>query len=274
MSPKLEDLKAMAYSAGEILRAGFEHPDRGLHLKSEIDLVTETDLKSEQYLLGEINTKFPGHHIVAEESGENHGNPDHTWYVDPVDGTSNFAHGLPIFSVSIAYAHQGVMQLGVVYNPITDELFSAEKGKGAHLNDRPIHAADKTELRRSMLVTGFPYDRFESPINNLAMFNAFALKVRSIRRLGSFALDLCFVAANRLSGCWEFKMQPWDMAAGALIATEAGALVTKMNGDPHIIDPPFSVLAANPSLHAEMLEVIQEVASKPENKAYQEYLYK
>jgi len=272
MEPTLADLKAMAYSAGEILRAGFEHPDRGLKLKSEIDPVTETDLKSEKYLLGEINTRFPGHHIVAEESGDNHADTSHSWYIDPVDGTSNFAHGLPIFCVSIGHAHNGVMTLGVVYNPISDEMFSAEKGKGAFLNDKPIHTAAQTELNRSMLVTGFPYDRFTSPINNLAFFNTFALKVRSIRRLGSAALDLCYIAAGRMNGYWEFKMQPWDMAAGGLIATEAGALVTKMDGDPQIIDPPFSLVAANPGLHAEMTKVIAEVISRPENKAYREYL--
>ena len=272
MQPKLEDLKAIAYGAGEILRAGFENADRGITLKSEIDPVTETDLKSEEYLIGEINARFPGHHIVSEESGDNHVEARHTWYIDPVDGTSNFAHGLPIFCVSIGYAFDGEMVLGVVYNPISDEMYSAGKGKGAFLNDKPIKANTETELKRSMLVTGFPYDRFESPINNLALFNVFALKVRSIRRLGSFALDLCYIAAGRMNGCWEFKMQPWDMAAAALIAREAGALVTKMDGDPEIIDPPFSIIAATPGLHAEMIKVIQEVIARPENAAYQEYL--
>jgi myo-inositol-1(or 4)-monophosphatase len=271
MTPKLEDLKAMAYGAGEILRAGFEHRERGFHLKREIDIVTETDLKSEKYLLEEINTRFPDHHIVAEESGENHGDLAHTWYIDPVDGTSNFAHGLPIFSVSIGYAFNGEMTLGVVYDPIADELFSAEKGKGAFRNNEPIQTAAQTELRRSMVVTGFPYDRFESPINNLAFFSTFALNVRSIRRLGSFALDLCYIADGRMNGCWEFKMQPWDLAAGSLIATEAGALVTKMDGGLDIINPPFSIVAANPGLHAEMCKLIDEITALPENQAYREY---
>ncbi|MBN2046094.1 MAG: inositol monophosphatase [Anaerolineales bacterium] len=272
MNPNLEDLKAMATRAGEILRAGFEQPNRGLQLKREIDVVTETDLKSEKYLLEQINTRFPDHHIVAEESGENHGDQRCTWYIDPLDGTSNFAHGLPIFSVSIGYARDGDLTLGVVYDPIRDEMFSAEKGKGAFLNDVPIRAAAQTELRHSMVVTGFPYDRFTSPINNLAFFNAFALKVRSIRRLGSAALDMCYVAAGRFNGYWEFKMESWDIAAGTLIAREAGAHVTKMNGDPDVIHGNHSILAANPGLHDEMFKLIEEVISQPENGAYQEFL--
>ena len=271
MSPTLNDLKALAYGAGEILRAGFQNP-KNLHLKREIDIVTETDEKSEAYLLSEIRARFPQHRIVAEESGENDGDTDHTWYIDPLDGTSNFAHGLPIFSVSIAYAQQGEIDLGVVYDPIRDELFSAQRGKGAFLNDQPVHTGDKDELRRSMIVTGFPYDRFDSPVNNLAFFNAFTLNVRSIRRLGSAAMDLCYVGAGRLDGYWEFKMETWDLAAGALIAKEGGAKVTTMDNKNDILNPPFSIMAANPGLHAQMLQLIEEVTARPENSAYREFL--
>ncbi len=271
MTPTLNDLKALAYGAGEILRAGFQEP-KHLHLKREIDIVTETDLKAEKFLIGEINSRFPDHHIIAEESGENSGAREHTWYIDPIDGTSNFAHGLPIFSVSIGYAQNGMMTLGVVYDPIRDEMFSAEKGKGAFLNDTPIHVGKETELHRSMVATGFPYDRFDSDVNNLVYFTTFALKVRSIRRLGSAALDVCYVAAGRYSGFWEFKIETWDIAAGILIAAEAGATVTKMNGNPDLLPGRHSILVANPGLYAEMLKVIQEVTARPENKAYQQYL--
>jgi myo-inositol-1(or 4)-monophosphatase len=271
MTPSLNDLKALAYGAGEILRAGFQQP-KHLQLKREIDVVTETDLNAEKYLIGEINTRFPDHHIIAEESGENTGDLKHTWYIDPIDGTSNFAHGLPIFSTSIAYAQDGEVILGVVYDPIKDEMFSAEKGKGAFLNDQPIHVAEQTELRRSMVATGFPYDRFDSKVNNLTFFSTFALKVRSIRRLGSAALDVCYVAAGRYNGFWEFKIETWDIAAGVLILKEAGAKVTKMNGNPEMLHGRLSILAANPGLYAEMLKVIQEIIANPENKAYQDYL--
>jgi myo-inositol-1(or 4)-monophosphatase len=271
MTPTLNDLKALARGAGEILRAGFNQP-KNLHLKREIDIVTETDQRSEAYLLEHIRTKFPEHHIVAEESGVNHGDRAHTWYIDPLDGTSNFAHNLPIFSVSIAYAQDGEVRLGVVYDPMRDEMFAAELGKGAYLNGRRVHTNTQTELRRSMVVTGFPYDRFTSPVNNLALFNAFALQVRSIRRLGSAAMDLCYIGAGRMDGYWEFNMENWDIAAGSLFAREGGATVTTIGNDPNLFIPPYSIMAANPALHAEMLKVIEAVIAKPENQAYRDFL--
>jgi myo-inositol-1(or 4)-monophosphatase len=270
MTPTLNDLKALAHGAGEILRAGFMQP-KHLELKREIDVVTETDKKSEAFLLEQVNAKFPGHHIVAEESGENEGDREHTWYIDPLDGTSNFAANLPIFAVSIAYAQQGEVTLGVVYDPIRDELFAAERGRGATLNEQPVHTNSQSELRRSMIVTGFPYDRFDSPVNNLAYFNAFALKVRSIRRLGSAAMDLCYIGAGRMDGYWELKMETWDLAAGVLIAREGGARVTTMDNHPDMLTPPLSVMAANPALHAEMLKVIEEVTAIPENQPYRDF---
>jgi myo-inositol-1(or 4)-monophosphatase len=256
MTPTLEDLKNLARGAGEILRAGFQHANHIQH-KSEIDLVTEVDRQSEAYLLEQINTRFPDHRIIAEETGQKDGNPDHTWYIDPLDGTTNFAHRLPIFSVSIAYAHQGTVTLGVVYDPIQDEMFSAELGKGAALNDAPIHTTSQAKLSRSLLVTGFPYDRFTSPDNNLDHMKRFTLRAQGIRRLGSAALDLCSVACGRVDGYWEIKLEVWDLAAGILIAQEAGAIVTKTDGRSDMLLPPLSVLAANPALHPSMLEVLQ-----------------
>jgi myo-inositol-1(or 4)-monophosphatase len=200
------------------------------------------------------------------------GDQRHKWYIDPLDGTSNFAAGLPIFSVSIAYERDGEMTLGVVYDPIRDEMFSAEKGIGAFLNGEPIQTSRQTNLRQALVVTGFPYDRFTSPVNNLSYFSTFALQVRSIRRLGSAALDLCYVAADRADGYWEFKVETWDIAAGALIAQESGALVTTMDNKADLIPPPHSILAANPTLHAAMLEVIREETAKPENQPVRDFL--
>ncbi|NIP19495.1 MAG: inositol monophosphatase, partial [Xanthomonadales bacterium] len=238
------------------LRAGFEQSNNIEH-KGEIDLVTEVDEQSEAYLLEQISTRFPEHRIIAEETGQKDGDPDHTWYIDPLDGTTNFAHRLPIFSVSIAYAQRGEITLGVVYDPIRDELFSAQRGKGASLNGAPIHPTSQEDLSRSLLVTGFPYDRFTSPNNNLEHMNRFTLRAQGIRRLGSAALDLCSVACGRVDGYWEIKLEIWDLAAGILIAKEAGALVSKTDGRKDMLAPPLSILAANPALHPAMLAVLQ-----------------
>jgi myo-inositol-1(or 4)-monophosphatase len=246
----------MAHGAGEVLRAGFNRSNH-VELKGTIDLVTEVDQQSETYLLEQINRQFPGHNIIAEESGQVENQSEHTWYIDPLDGTTNYAHGLPIFSVSIGYVFRGEVQLGVVYNPISDEMFSARRGKGAWLNEQPIHTGSQTELQRSLLVTGLPYDRFNNPDNNLDNIKRFALQVRGIRRLGSAALDLCFVAAGRVDGYWEIRLEAWDLAAGMLIAQEAGAIVTKRDGSNRMLEKPYSVVAANPDLHTELLRVLQ-----------------
>ena len=255
MKPTLEDLKDLARGAGEILRAGFYQTNHIQH-KGEIDLVTEIDQQSEAYLLGQISSRFPSHHIVAEETGHKSGDADHTWYIDPLDGTTNYAHRLPIFSVSIAYAHQAQVSLAVVYDPIRDEMFAAQRGQGATLNGAPIQPTSQTELSRSLLVTGFPYDRFTNPQNNLDHMKRFTLRAQGIRRLGSAALDLCFVACGRVDGYWEIKLEIWDLAAGLLIAREAGAIVTKTSGSPDMLNPPHTVLAANPGLHPAMLAVL------------------
>ena len=255
MRPKLEEVCEMALNAGEILRDGFGKL-KSLKLKREIDVVTEIDRKSEKFLIGEIKSKFPGHHIIAEESGETIGDVERKWYIAPLDGTTNFAHNLPIFSVSIAYAEKDQIVLGVVYDPMRDELFSAEKGGGAKLNGVPIFVGKESELNKSVLVTGFPYDRFTNEDNNLDNFNRLATKIRGIRRLGSAALDLCYVAANRVNGYWEIRMETWDLAAGMLIAQEAGAKVTKRDGSLDMLNPPINVIAANPLLHQKFLENI------------------
>jgi myo-inositol-1(or 4)-monophosphatase len=257
MTPVLSDLKRLAYQAGEILRAGYERKHQ-INYKGVIDLVTEIDKRSEQYLLGEIQRLFPRHQIISEESGFIPGNAGDQWFVDPLDGTVNYAHGIPIFSVSIAYAKDGHTSLGVVYDPLRDELFAAERGKGAWCNERRLQVSHVTELQHSLLVTGFPYDAWSTPRNNLEFFSRFSRLTQGVRRLGSAALDLCYVAASRFDGYWELSLNPWDVAAGGLVAEEAEATVTALDGKPDYITPPCSLLAAPFTLYGKMMEVLSQ----------------
>ena len=257
MQPTLSDLKNWSYQAGEILRAGYGQQHQ-IHNKGLVDLVTEVDHLSEALLMERIQQRFPSHTIITEESGHISGRGDGCWYIDPLDGTVNYAHGVPIFCTSLAYTEGGQIKLGVVYDPLREECYSAELGKGAWLNDQPIHVSDTGELIKSLLVTGFPYDTWSSPKNNLVNFERFARRTQGVRRLGSAALDLCYVACGRLDGFWELKIGTYDIAAGGLIAREAGAIVTAMDGKPDFLAVPCSILAANPALHPLMLEVLQE----------------
>jgi myo-inositol-1(or 4)-monophosphatase len=257
MKPALSDLERLARQAGELLRQGYGQ-EHQVGYKDVIDLVTEVDHQSEALILGEIQRLFPGHQIVSEEVGLLPGLLGDQWYVDPLDGTVNYAHGIPFFSVSIAYAHDGSMTLGVVYDPMRDELFSAERGQGAWCNGRRLQVSPVTEFERSLLVTGFPYDTWSTPRNNLKNFGRFAMLTQGVRRLGSAALDLCYVGAGRFEGYWELSLKPWDLAAGGLIASEAGALVTSLEGHSDYLLPPGSMLAAPPGLHGKMLEILNE----------------
>jgi myo-inositol-1(or 4)-monophosphatase len=257
MQPALPDLERLAHQAGVILRLGYER-EHQVDYKGVIDLVTEVDHQSEEFLLAEIQRNFPGHRIVSEEIGVVPGRDEDLWFVDPVDGTVNYAHGVPFFAVSIAYAHAGSVTMGVVYDPMRDELFAAERGKGATLNRRPIHASGASELQKCLLVTGFPYDSWSTPRNNLEYFGRFTRLTQGVRRLGSAALDLCYIAAGRFDGFWELILGPWDVAAGGLIASEAGALVTNLDGGADYISRPCSILAAAPGLHGKILDVLNQ----------------
>lgn len=257
MNPKLADLETLARGAGAILRAGYEQ-EHDVQFKGAIDLVTEIDHRSEAYLLDEIRRRFPGHAILAEESGASLGSAADQWYIDPLDGTVNYTHGVPFFCVSIAYAHQGRMVLGAVYDPMREELFLAERGSGAQVNGRALRASSALELKQALLVTGFPYDTWTTADNNLENFARFSLLSQGVRRLGSAALDLCYIAAGRLDGYWELTLKPWDVAAGGLIAEEAGAIVTNLRGAADYISAPQSILAAAPGLHAQMLELLRK----------------
>jgi myo-inositol-1(or 4)-monophosphatase len=251
MHPTLADLQSFARRAGELLLAGAGRGHAASH-KGRIDLVTEYDKRSEALLLGLVQQNFPGHAILSEESGNHAGSPGQMWYIDPLDGTTNFAHGLPVFAVSIGYADEAGMRLGVVYDPTRDELFSAERGQGAWLNQQRLHVSQVSDLLQCLLTTGFAYENWVIE-TNLAHFNRFQRLTQGVRRLGSAALDLCYVAAGRMDGYWEVSVYPWDLAAGGLIAAEAGAKVSDVHGDADYLTRPCSILAANPALHAAML---------------------
>jgi myo-inositol-1(or 4)-monophosphatase len=252
----------MARRAGEILRRGYPHRpsvqnDLQIRHKSAIDLVTRFDYESEAYLLEEIRRRFPSHRILSEESGSlGDGQGDGLWVIDPLDGTVNFSHGIPIFSVSIAFAQGDQISLGVVYDPLRDEMFSAERGKGATLNSLPVRVSPLDALDQSLLVTGFPYDIRTRPDKNLEEYARLALLSQGVRRLGAASLDLCYVASGRFDGYWELMLNPWDLAAGVLIAQEAGARVTTIDGGTEFLTGSPSIVAANPSLHESLLQVL------------------
>ncbi len=256
-SPTLSELEELARRAGSILREGYNKKHQ-VSYKGVIDLVTEVDRASEEFLLKEINRRWPGGHIMAEESGVTQGDNSQSWYIDPLDGTVNYAHHIPIFSVSIGYAHQGRMQIGVVYDPMRDEMFSAERGQGAHLNESALHVSNARELQQSLLVTGFPYDAWNTPNDNFDNFVRLAKMSQGVRRLGSAALDACYVAAGRFDGFWELSLKPWDVAAAGLIAEEAGAIVTDVNGKADYLSPPQSIIAAAPAIHSKIMDALKQ----------------
>jgi len=256
-TPTLAGLEQLARQAGAILRDGYEK-EHQVSYKGVIDLVTEVDHASESFLIGEVTRQFPGHSILAEESGKLGERGAHHWLIDPLDGTVNYAHGIPIFCVSIACAFDGKVTLGTVYDPMRDEMFSAERGRGATLNGRPLACSQTESLARSLLVTGFPYDAWNTEHDNFDNFVRFSKQTMGVRRLGSAALDLCYVAAGRLDGFWELALKAWDVAGGGLVAEEAGARVTNVQDGPDYISAPQSVVAANPGLHSEILRVLKE----------------
>ncbi len=224
--------------------------------KGTIDLVTEVDVAVERMFRALIAERFPDHQVLAEEMGGAAGvQPGPCWVFDPIDGTTNFAHGLPIFCSSLALEIDGVAEVAAVYDPNRKELFTAERGGGAFLNGTPLRVSSATRLVDAMLVTGFPYDVHARVDEIVGLFAAFVGQVRAVRRLGSAAIDLCYVAAGRLDGFWERDLQPWDVAGGALIVAEAGGRITNMDGQP-FASRGGHVLATNGHLHEAMLGVV------------------
>ncbi|RPH50352.1 MAG: inositol monophosphatase [Desulfobacteraceae bacterium] len=246
---------AAAYNGAEILKKNFGRRS-GIQKKGAIDLLTESDTGSEKAIIETIRKVFPSHGILAEESGLDNEGAECMWIIDPLDGTTNFAHNLGLFAVSIAFAVQGNIVAGIVLNPVTGELFTATEGEGARLNGHPIHVSTTTDLSESLLVTGFPYD-FKDIMGNLRVrfFNCLQAS-QGVRRLGSAALDLCFTAAGRFEGFWEENLKPWDTAAGFIIAREAGARVTDFSGNPFDVNKK-EVLATNSMIHGEMIKLLE-----------------
>ncbi|MFM2117194.1 MAG: hypothetical protein RL316_384 [Bacteroidota bacterium] len=247
-------VEATQAGAAEIMRF-FQQSFTVSNKEGVNNLVTEADHASEKAILSVIKRDFPDHQILAEESGALSQNSEFKWVIDPIDGTVNFAQGIPLNCVSIGIEHKGVIVMAAVYNPHLNEFFFAEKRKGATLNDKPIRVSQKSVTLHSCLVTGFPYTYINEPNGPLEVFERFVRKGVPVRRLGSAAIDLCWVACGRFDGFFEQKLEPWDSAAGFLIVEEAGGRVTDFKGDPFSIYQ-HKVLATNSLIHAEMLDVI------------------
>ena len=240
----------------ECVRTGFR-----IEHKEIINLVTDADHQAEQRIIDVIHAAFPTHHVLAEERGLTEQSPSrYKWVIDPLDGTSNFAHRFPAYCVSIGVECDGRGIIGVVYDPTRDELFTAQIGHGAHLNGAPIAVSKTNHLDHALLVTGFAYDIRDTPNNNLNHFARFALKVQGLRRTGTAALDLCYVAAGRFDGFWEVALHPWDMAAGVVILREAGGQVTDLMGNTHSIYGK-ELVASNGLIHHAMLDLLQKDAT-------------
>ena len=246
----------LARAAGRVQRERYETGVRISTKSAPIDLVTEVDHACEALIVEALRTERPGDAVLAEEGGgQDCAGAAWRWIIDPLDGTTNYAHGYPRFCVSIGVEHQGVRGVGVVYDPLLEELYTAVRGKGAFLNGRRLRVSQEQELGRALIATGFAYDVRQSADDNLDHFGAFVKRARAVRRDGSAALDLCYLAAGRFDGFWELQLHPWDVAAGFLIVEEAGGLVSDLAGGP----PPRSgrdTVASNGRIHAAMLALL------------------
>ena len=248
--------KETAREAGNILLEKFGRKIE-ISKKGDIDLVTEADLASEKFIIDKVKTFYPQHSILAEESGEAVLIDDSKWkwIIDPLDGTTNYAHGYPCFCVTLAIEHAGEIVIGVSYDPTRDEMFSAEKGHGASLNNKPISVSETSQLNESLLVTGFPYDVAQRD-NFAGNFTNMLLKSRAVRRDGSAAIDLAYVACGRFDGFWEEGLNPWDMAAGVLLVEEAGGKISYYDGSKFSIYKP-PLCASNGLIHDDMLGILK-----------------
>lgn len=251
---QLEVAIEAAHLAGSYQRHRFASPVK-IDMKGDKNLVTEVDRESERLIVSHLLTSYPTHNIVAEEGEYPQGDSPYRWIIDPLDGTTNYAHAFPWFCVSIGLEVAGEIVAGVIYNPIHDELFTATNGGGAFLNGRRIHVSARSPLQNTLLGTGFPYDCASHPANNFAHFVCFQKAARGIRRAGAAALDLAYVAAGRLDGFWELKLKPWDVAAGVLMVREAGGQVSTFDGSPYNINT-NRIVASNGLIHNEMIAVL------------------
>jgi myo-inositol-1(or 4)-monophosphatase len=269
-------MSAIAREAGALLMKYF-HQGLKIEYKGDADLVTAADRASETLIRERIKQSFPTHDVLGEEQGLNDQGSDYRWYVDPLDGTTNFAHGYPVFCVSMALEHRVGQETrrvaGVVYDPTRDEMFAAEHGKGAQLNGKSIHVSKASQLKECLVATGFPsHKRHKNP--NIFFYHQITLRTHGVRRAGSAALDLCNVASGRFDGFWEFNLNPWDTAAGALIVEEAGGKVSRFDGSPFQIDS-RETLASNGLVHDALVQQFQEIFEGrgldplPDPRAYQ-----
>ena len=252
----LREACKVARSAGQIIRDGFGSIHK-VEFKGEIDLVTDYDKKAEEHIVSYLQDRFPRHSFLAEESGLISGKTSRRlkWVIDPIDGTTNYAHGLPFFAVSIALLERDRPIVAAVFDPLRAELFAASLGHTSTLNGASIGVSTISSLDKSLLATGFPYDVRSSKDNNLSHFSRLTLCTQGVRRLGSAALDLCYIACGRLDGYWELRLHPWDMAAGGLIVAEAGGKTTDLNGETDWLANP-SIIASNGHIHAALLSAL------------------
>lgn len=242
--------------AGEIVRENYEEIMEVDRKSTAIDLVTDVDHAAEELLVSGIRSRYPEHAILAEEGRGTGQRSEYQWVIDPLDGTVNYAHGFPMFSVSVALRHGKDAVLGIIYDPLRDELFAAEKDAGTTLNDERVHVSGTRQLCDSLIATGFPYDRATRTDNNVAEFSRLVTRVQGIRRAGSAALDMAYVAAGRLDGYWEQHLYPWDWAAGVLLVTEAGGKISDITGQPWSLDK-VKIAATNGLIHTELINALR-----------------
>ena len=262
MNRYLDSAREIAEQAGQYLLAEFEKPGR-IEYKSDVDIVTPADRRSEAFIVERLRTLFPQHALIAEEGSRQESAGRFCWYVDPLDGTTNFAHGYPCFGVSLALVEGDEILVGVVHDPVRKETFSAARGEGAWLNNRQIRVSRTERLAESLFGTGFPArKRHQNP--NILYYHRFTLLSHGVRRDGSAALDLCYVACGRFDGFWELNLKPWDTAAGILIVREAGGTVTDFTGRPHRLGE-AEIAASNGLIHPEMQQVFAELADRAAN---------
>ena len=251
----LDSVQGIARQVGKLQRENLGRLDLVTDMKSTgIDLVTEIDRRSEDIIVGFLRQEYPSHAILAEESGESGQESEYRWVVDPLDGTTNYAQGLPVFAVSIALEHRGEPVLGVVYEPVTDEMFASIRGQGAYCNGKRLHVGQKTELLDCVLATGFPYDIATHPVNNVDYFIGMATRVRALRRMGAAAYDLACVSSGKFDGFWELQLSPWDVAASILFVREAGGVII-----PFRTDRKISIVAGNEVISRQIMAVLREV---------------
>ncbi|MDX1700104.1 MAG: inositol monophosphatase family protein [Melioribacteraceae bacterium] len=253
----LNNVIEIAKDAGSLIRSGFREQISIEFKTNESNLVTNIDKLAEDTIKNRINAEYPTHSIIAEESEPTKNSSQYTWIIDPIDGTTNFAHGLPIFSVSIGVQKGDEIIYGVIYDVMREVVYYAEKGSGAFENDKRIYVGNNPELSKSVLVTGFAYDRSDDYREAVNIFGAFLSKTRAVRRLGSAAIDFCYVASGVFDGFWEANLSPWDVCAGILIVNEAGGIVTDYNKNPA---NPFSrnFIASNDHIHDSMIDLIND----------------